>query len=306
MRRPEGKVRKEGLRLGRREIALGVALAVFVLLVSLVVRAAMRRPSVDENGVVQADWCATGLEPVGDACFAAAPESKALIVYLHGRYTPETEGEEKERQARVARMATASGFSVIAFRGKQGGCVGPELATYFCWPSNEKTQDAGPETVTSWSASLASVEKRIGNVPRYLLGFSNGAYFAALITTRALMPFDAVAIVSGGPVEPTKAFGAKPPILLVTADDDGAQDEMLRLESELARERWPKTLASREGPHALTDFDVDMALKFFQRAPIPTRRPIHSVDAAAITTPPEEDAGAAAAPPPDDTTNDDP
>lgn len=290
MRRPEGKVRKEGLKLGPREIGvLSGAFAGFMLVLSLGVRACMKGTDSTDGGTI-AEWCAPGLEPLGDACFAAAANPRGLVVYLHGRYPPELEKEETERQARVARMATARGFAVIAFRGKQGACPAAELATYWCWPSNARTQDAGPEVVTAWSASLADAEKRIGKVPRHLLGFSNGAYFATLIATRALLPFEAIAIVSGGPVQPTKALGAKPPILLVTADDDGAQPEMLRLESELKREAWPSTLTSREGGHALTDFDVGTALDFFEKKKIATRRPVPfdagvSLDASSIPSP---------------------
>lgn len=270
--------------------ALAGALAAVTLAVVLAARACGRG---ERAGV--ADWCAPGLEPLGDACFAGASgEAKGLVVYLHGRYPPERAAEETDRQSRVARMASARGFAVLALRGKQGACPAPEVASYWCWPSSERTQDAGPEAVAAWGASLEAAEARTGKVPRYLLGFSNGAYFAALIATRALARFDAIAIVSGGPVEPTKARGAKPPILLVTADDDAAQDEMLRLEAELRREGWPSALTSREGGHALTDFDVDAALGFFlrtqQRAkspfgpPFAARRPLRDAAAPAVAS----------------------
>jgi hypothetical protein len=94
-----------------------------------------------------------------------------------------------------------------------------------------------------------------------------------------LLAVDAIAIVSGGPVEPTHALGPKTPLLLVTADEDGAQAEMLRLEAELVRESWPHVLTSREGMHALTEFDVDTALDFFTKKKIAPRRPIRKLDA---------------------------
>jgi dienelactone hydrolase len=276
--------------LGRREIA-GIALvaATVFLAFGLYVRRG------HGEAVSMADWCAPGFEPIaGGGCFVLAQgaSQEGLVVYLHGRYTPETANEEIDRQARVGRMAVARGFSVLAFRGKQGGCLGPELASYWCWPSNERTQDAGPEAVASWTAALDAAEARTGKGARYLLGFSNGGYFAALIATRALMAVDAVAIVGGGPVEPTRAWGSKPPLLLATADDDGALDSMLLLETELVREGWPHALIAREGGHALTDFEVDMALTFFTRTrreklpltpPLSTRRPQRD---AALTSPP--------------------
>lgn len=284
-----------------RQRRIGLVAAVAGLLGLAVLYVRFGRAS--ENGPPIADWCAPGLEPIeGGGCFVAAQGSaQGLVIYLHGRYTPETTNEELDRQARVGRMAAARGFSVLAFRGKQGGCVGPELASYWCWPSNERTQDAGPSTIASWDAALAAAEGRMGKGARYVLGFSNGGYFAALIATRALMPVDAIAIVGGGPVEPTRASGPKPPLLLITADEDGALDSMLLLETELKREGWPHTLMGREGVHALTDFDIDTALTFFARAhrerlpldpPISTRRPRARRDAAVEVIAPE-DAGEA-------------
>ena len=266
------------MKLGRKQLAvLGLPAALIVG----AVLGRLRHDAHDGESVTPsvADWCAPGLEPIeGGACFASPHEPQGLIVYLHGRYTPETQNEELERQARVARLAGARGFSVVAFRGKQGACIGAELATYWCWPSNERTQDAGVETVAAWDLALRTAEVRIGKTARYLLGFSNGGYFATLIATRSLLALDAIAIVGAGPVEPTRALGPKTPLLLVTADEDGALDDMLRLEAELVHESWPHVFTSREGRHALTEFDVETALDFFMKKKIASRRPIRKLD----------------------------
>jgi dienelactone hydrolase len=117
----------------------------------------------------------------------------------------------------------------------------------------------------------------MGPGPNVLFGFSNGAYFATLVATRALGAFDAIAIAHGGPVPPTRANGKKPPLLLLTADDDPSDGEMRQLDAELAREKWPHELVSREGGHALPDADIAFALSFFDRAlrePLPLRPPL--------------------------------
>jgi hypothetical protein len=95
--------------------------------------------------------------------------------------------------------------------------------------------------------------------------FSSGGYFAAIIATRALRPFDAIAIAHAGPVEPTSAAGSKPPILLLTADDDPSADETSRLDTELTRAAWPHQLVVHEGGHDLPEWDVRIALTFFTR-----------------------------------------
>lgn len=227
------------------------------------------------------DWCADGLEAIrGGGCYAPAKKApppgrpSTLLVYLHGRYAPEATAEELVRQARVARLATARGYSVLAFRGKQGQCTDAQLATWWCWPSNERNQADGAAFVLRWDVALREVEQREAGLRKaaggakarqVLLGFSNGAYFAALIASRGLAPFDAAAIAHGGPVSPMKPQRSTPPLLLIDADEDPSGPEMSRLDAELTSESWPHAVAVREGGHALPDWDVEMALTFFDR-----------------------------------------
>ena len=151
-------------------------------------------------------------------------------------------------------------------RGRLGACTAPELSTWYCWPSNETNADAGPEVVGAWTNALAAAEERVAGHPRFLLGFSNGGYFAGLIVSRALLDVDAIVVAHGGPVEPLRALRGAPPLLLLSADDDVAQDEMIRFDEELTREHWAHDSYARAGGHALADVDIDAALTFFSRA----------------------------------------
>jgi len=239
--------------------------------------------------------CAAGLESIGgDACFAdattgamssesrtkpsAAPASpRALLVYLHGRYAPQGQAEELERQARVAKLATARGYAFVAFRGMRGECTNPQLASWWCWPSNERNAGDGPRFIAHWRSALAEAERRARPNRRVLLGYSNGGYFAALIASRNLLPFDAVAIAHAGPVHPMTPVASKPPMLLVDADDDPSGPEMSSLASTLGRENWPHAVVVREGGHALPDWDIKMSLTFFDRVRterVPLRPPL--------------------------------
>ncbi len=170
---------------------------------------ALRPPAVDV-----ADWCPEGLQPIAGGCFApalATARASGLLVYLHGRYGPEGANEERERQTRVARTGSARGYAVLALRGAQGQCTDPQLATWWCWPSNERSLAAGPAFVARFEAALAEAERRAGKGRRVLLGFSNGGYFASMIASRALVPFDAVVVAHAGPVAPMHPAGATPP-----------------------------------------------------------------------------------------------
>lgn len=261
----------------RDQTLRAVAAAVIAVVVLTGILLARRRgqnadvpPEVDGGAVVGSGGafpsCGAGLELVaGGACYAAAggAAGRPLVVYLHGLHTSVTLRDELERQARVARIATAKGFDVLAPRGLEGACERvPEM---FCWPSNERVAERGPAAVAGWGLALAAARGRGATGPRYLLGFSNGGYFASLVATRALAPFEAITVAHGGPVEPVRAEGAKPPMLLLMTDDDAALGEMMRLDASLSREKWPHASTARDGGHALTDQDVTNAVTFFGR-----------------------------------------
>ena len=214
-------------------------------------------------------WCADGLTPIaGGGCFAPPLEPVkpvTLLLYLHGRHSPKTLAEEHERQLRVARLGTSKGYAVLAMRGAQGECTQPELADTWCWPSNPRNAADGAAFVERFEPAIREARARVGEGSTVLLGFSNGGYFATLIATRALGQFDAIAIAHAGPVPPTHPVGSTPPLLLITADDDPSDPEMLELDAALTREGWRHEIVGREGGHALPDWDVGMALTFFGR-----------------------------------------
>jgi len=215
-----------------------------------------------------ADWCAPGFEPIQGGCLAVphADRAESLIVYLHGRYARDASGDEVDRQRRLGARATARGFAVLALRGRLGACTALELATWYCWPSNETNADAGAEVVGTWAQVLAAAQQRTGAHRRYVLGFSNGGYFAGLIASRGLLDADAFVVAHGGPVEPVLPSRGTPPLLLLSADDDVAQDEMIRFDEELARAHWAHDSYARGGGHGLGDEDIEAALTFFARA----------------------------------------
>jgi dienelactone hydrolase len=224
----------------------------------------------DDEDAGAANWCAAGLVPVnGNGCLAkpADPVKDApLILYLHGIYDQRADGEELDRQRRVAKLGTARGFAVLALRGLEGGCSpDPEFATKWCWPSNERTAARGPETVAQWKPALRAAARDGAGGRRYVLGFSNGGFFAGLLAVRGWFDAEAFAVGNAGPVEPVHALGAKRPLLLMSADEDSSQEGMMRLDDELTREDWLHENYARTGTHELTDDEIDAALTFFVR-----------------------------------------
>jgi predicted esterase len=217
------------------------------------------------------EWCAAGLEAIpGGGCYAA-PEDRGsprpLVIYLHGIFEKgPLEDQELERQARVARKGVAAGFAVVALRGALGACgIAPERATTMCWPSNERTAYRGASFVAGWHPALQAAAERHPFSQRYILGFSNGGYFAGLIAVRALFDADAFVVAHAGPVEPVKPLGSMPPLLLLSADSDLSQESMVRFDDELASVHWPHEHHVRDGGHELPDSDIEAALTFFTR-----------------------------------------
>ena len=239
-------------------------------------------PDLEDAGLVA--WCAPGLEPiVGGGCFAAAAngakQPAPLIVYLHGRFERMAPQEELDRQRRLAERATSKGFAVLALRGREGQCLQPELATWVCWPASERSVDAGAGYVSAWEPTFREAEARAGKGKRYVIGFSSGGFFAVILATRGLVDADAFAIAGAGPIQPTHARddAHKPPLLLLSADDDPSQPDMMQLDMELTREHWAHDEWSRPGGHELLDPDIDAALAFFTRAAtekLPLRPPL--------------------------------
>lgn len=273
-------------------------LVVALLLAYLNAQGSTEHPSMSEPPTPAAPEvvCARDLAPLTDsACFSTPPspaESTPLIVYLHGRFAPAALAEELDRQSRVARLASSRGYAVVAVRGSQGECTSEDTKDWYCWPSNERNADDAPRFVaTKLVPAIAAARQRLGPGPNVLLGFSNGGYFANLIAKRSLLPFDAVVVAHGGPIQ-VETQGPMPPMLLITADEDPSDPEMRRLDGELTRASWPHALISRDGNHGLPDWDIDSALTFFTRArmeKLPLSPPLANRSRPAVPEAGEED-----------------
>jgi dienelactone hydrolase len=256
-------------------LTLGGALVLSTASVTYAIRRTGGASSTEDIGSEESAppiaWCAEGLEPIaGGACYAAptgADGKLPLLLYLHGIFEKgPLEEEERDRQRRVAKLATAKGFAVLALRGSEGACTqDPEKSQLVCWPSNERTADKAPAFVKGWEPALRAAARRHEPDARYVLGFSNGGYFAGLVAERGLYDADAFVVAHAGPVEPVKAAGNKPPLLLMSADDDLSQEGMVRFDDELTGLRWPHEHYVRDGGHALPDSDITTALVFFER-----------------------------------------
>ncbi len=214
-------------------------------------------------------WCPDGFE-VGpqDTCFVV-PETTTkdtpVLVYLHGMYA----GHGSPEEWRIVRSAASKGFAVVVPRGKRGLCAWKaELADHFCWPQEVEDPQAFKNVVAEWDRVLWQVDAILeaGTHKRYVLGFSNGGFFAAYLAEHGLFPAQAYAIIGGGALEPARKAAKTVPILLVSAQDDPEQSRKTReLHEGLAKVGWTHAYCTRPGPHPLAVEDVEAALRFFKR-----------------------------------------
>lgn len=214
-------------------------------------------------------WCPDGFESgPQDTCFAV-PESPTkdtpVIIYLHGMYAGHGSAEEWS----LVRSVTSKGFAVVVPRGKRGLCAWKaELKDHFCWPQETDDPEAFKHVVKDWERVLWQVDAILeaGNHKRYVLGFSNGGFFAAYMAEHGLFPAQAYAIVNGGPLEPAQKPGKTVPVMLVSAQDDPSQaPKMKELHDGLAKVAWPHAFCTRPGQHPIAAEDIDAATRFFKR-----------------------------------------
>ncbi len=214
-------------------------------------------------------WCPDGFE-VGpqDTCFAV-PETTTkdtpIIVYLHGMYSGHGSAEEWN----LVRSVVARGFAVVVPRGKRGLCAWKEeLKDHFCWPQETEDPAAFKHVVADWDRVLWQVDAIMegGTHKRYVLGYSNGGFFAAYLASHGFFPAHAYAIVNGGPLGPATKPAKAVPMLLVSADGDPEQaPKMKELHGGLAKVGWPHAFCTRPGQHSLANQDVEASVRFFKR-----------------------------------------
>jgi poly(3-hydroxybutyrate) depolymerase len=214
-------------------------------------------------------WCPDGFE-VGpqDTCFAV-PETTTkdtpVLVYLHGMYA----GHGSPEEWRIVRSAAAKGFAVVVPRGKRGLCAWKaDLADNFCWPQEVEDPQAFKNVVAEWDRVLWQVDAILegGTHKRYVLGFSNGAFFAAYLAEHGLFPAQAYAIVGGGALEPARKATKAVPLMLISAQEDPDQGPKTReLHEGLAKVGWTHAYCTRPGAHPLAPEDMEAALRFFKR-----------------------------------------
>lgn len=175
---------------------------------------------------VETDWCSAGWIGLDDhTCFhvpETAPRGGPILYVLHGAMAPDS--LPVDLQATAAEAAEALGAVAVFPRGRPGLCTwDPSVETYCCWPTRRETVDAAaPALLEEWMRAEVLMERILGGTfgGRYVMGFSNGGYFASYVALEGLVAVDGAALVGAGRmvIEEHLFSEERPPIFIAVGE----------------------------------------------------------------------------------------
>ena len=166
-------------------------------------------------------WCAPELQTLpGDVCYAPHPPEpgaqRSLVIFLHG-LVKQGAGWQHNQMRGMARAGKRLRFSVLAPRGQPGGSQrhGAEMVA---WPTGRAAQLAQESALLGhWNKARQLIEKRQGAPfdEVFIVGFSNGAYYASSLALRGRLEVDGYALFAGGsPRQPLVTSAKRSPIFV--------------------------------------------------------------------------------------------
>lgn len=233
------------------------------------------------------EWCAPELGRLDDdVCFAlphrTAAAPRELVIFLHGVIAP---GERWQwaQQRGAARAAVAHGLAVIMPPGRQRIRT-DSMRDWFTWPTSAHAQQlVESDVLAQWLRARQALEARLGRPfeRTYVVGFSNGAYYATSLALRGRLPIDGYAAFAGGvapgPIRPAAyADVLRVPLYVgYGLRDPAARRDCATLGPVFRTLKWPgKVVASKRVGHEITDAQWTHALEHFRAArPLPQAPP---------------------------------
>lgn len=194
---------------------------------------------------------------------------RTLVIFLHG-LMEEGQGQEHPMQRGMVLYAKKHGFSLLVPRGRNG--VGPDRkASVIAWPLGPEVREAyEAEVLAEWAAARAEVEARRGAFDEvFVMGFSNGAYFASSLALRDKLAVNGYAVFAGGSKSSAAGLKRAPkdakPIFVGVASKDGTtRDKAKELVATLGRLQWPHKSESKKVGHVVGDDHIDAALRYLR------------------------------------------
>jgi predicted esterase len=215
-------------------------------------------------------WCAPELEEVGDGiCHFENGEHdgrRTLVIFLHG-LVKNGEGWQHAQQRGLVRGGKTHHFSVLAPRGIVGVNTryGDDMVA---WPTSQTAREEHEAAlIEGWKAAIATLEERHAEPydEIFVVGFSNGAYYATSLAMRApLAGVDGYGIFAGGSPFAAQTAERAPIFLGLCSKDKTTIDEAKKLEKQLKKSKWPHKAESRKVGHAIADVHLAHALEYLR------------------------------------------
>ena len=205
-------------------------------------------------------------------CHHASPAAqdgrRTLVVFLHG-LVQRGAGWQHAQHRGIVRGAKRLGFSVIMPRGRTGGSPrwGDDMVA---WPTGAAAQrDHEDQLLATWRQAQRDLEAR-QEAPFdevFVVGFSNGAYYASSLALRGKLEVDGYAVFAGGSARTIAAPKRQTPLFVgICAKDAGTARDARGLRKQLRRAQWPHRAESRRVGHAMADAHLDHAIAYLRAA----------------------------------------
>jgi predicted esterase len=219
-------------------------------------------------------WCAPELETLpGDVCYAKGPAAGArrtLVIFLHG-LTPAGGTSQYALQRGITAFGKRLGYAVLAPRGRTG--VGPgRKEDTVAWPTGEAPRRQFEDgMLDAIFQAKTAIEAREGAPfdEVFVMGFSNGAYYASSLALRGRLDVDGYAVFAGGSApkgteRTARATKNRRPVFVGIASRDDTAKKGRELAKVLDRVRWPHETSSRPVGHVVADAQLERAVAYLR------------------------------------------
>jgi predicted esterase len=219
-------------------------------------------------------WCDPTLETLPkDVCYAKGPtpktQERTLVIFLHG-LTQVDSGWQYTLQRGMVLAGKRHGFSLLVPRGRTK--VGPgKKADVIAWPINPSVRAVEDEVIAEWMDAKDLIEKREGAPfdEVFVMGFSNGAYYASSLALRGKLDVDGYGVFAGGSapkgtVKTSKNVKNRRPVFLAIASNDETAKKGRELGKALKKLKWPHRVATAPVGHVVSDGQLAKAVEFLR------------------------------------------
>jgi predicted esterase len=245
--------------------------------------APLAAPAAEGAAPYEPAWCAPELETLpGDICYAPMPAPRAsspadaptrrrtLVIFLHGLTQANTTWQYSLERG-VAMFGKRLGYAMLAPKGKAG--IGPgKKADVIAWPTGiEAQREHESAMLDAILDAKKTIEQREGAPfdEVFVMGFSNGAYYASSLAIRGRLDVDGYAVFAGGSAPKgteriARATKDRKPVFVGVASRDDTAKKGRELAKMLSSVGWPHETSEKPVGHVVADAQLERAVAYLR------------------------------------------